>query len=150
MNLHLNPKKMYLLRRAHIRWKISKNPIRSYKVWKYHSVIVTVSLSEIRTTCTFQKFRSSKSVKKESIFHSNYYINWCFRTVGRRPIKTEMPMENASNGQKRKCLTLLHVVDTINWRSMLRMVVLKEIVTSMLRKLKACNGEITKLKARKA
>ena len=61
-----------------------------------------------------------------------------------------MPMKNASNCQKRKCLTLLHVVDTINWRSMLRMVVLKEIVKSMLRKLKACNGEITKLKARKA
>ena len=30
------------------------------------------------------------------------------------------------------------------------MVVLKEIVKSMLRKLKACNGEITKLKARKS
>ena len=146
---------MYLLRRAHIRWKISKNPIKSYKVWKYHSVIVTVSLSETRPTCTFQKFRSSKSIKKESTFHSNYYINWCFPTVGRRPIKTEMPkgempMENASNCQKQKCLTLLHVVDTINWRSMLRMVILKEIVKSVLRKLKSCNGEITKLKARKA
>ena len=33
---------------------------------------------------------------------------------------------------------------------MLRMVILKEIVKSVLRKLKACNGEITKLKARKA
>ena len=67
----------------------------------------------------------------------------------RMPIKMEMPMENASNWQKLKCLTLLHVVDTINWRSMLRMVVLKDIVKSMLRNLKACNGEITKVKRKK-